>query len=451
MPLKSDPPAAPPPRPLTGGAVMVSASRIVVTAAGATTTVVIARLLGPGGWGSYFVAQSLLLMLTVATGLGIEHGIAYYVGSGNWGARAAFRTSLLMAALLGVVGAGVGLTARVVAPSAFAGLSLWLIAVTVAALPFALARFYVSYIALAVDRYEAYTFMAAVLAIAVLVLAVPGAVLYDLEGAIVATTVANVLVAVGAVVWATGRLKESSAAHGQLRRAISFGVKGWAANALHLVNYRLDLFVLSAVASTVVVGRYSLAVAITSLMWLLPGALADVLFPRVARLTGSDDAATRDFVETKSVRHASLIIGTTAVVLGATLPVLVVGVFGADFRPAVEQALILLPGVSVVGLSSVLAATVVGRGKPIYTLYGAILVTPLTVVLYATFIPWLHANGAALASTISYLLSFVITAWFYRRVTGRNVFPLLVPTRSELDDLWALSGVLRARVGGAHR
>jgi O-antigen/teichoic acid export membrane protein len=431
---------------------MNAGSRITVAAAGALTTIALARVLGPGGWGSYFVAQSLALMLTVAMGLGVEHGIAYYVGSRQWGARAAYSAALKAAAVLGVLGAALGIGARLLAPSAFAELSVWLIAAVVVGLPFGLARFYVSSIGLATDRYEAYTLMTALQALFTAVLAVPAALLFALEGAVVATTLATVTVGLGAALWGRRRLPRDAAAEPrQLRRAVHFGLKGYAANALQLLNYRLDLFILSAVSSRAVVGSYSLAVAVTALMWLLPGALSEVLFPRVAHLSRREDELAREMVETKSLRHATLAVVTTGLVVAAALALLVVPVFGEEFRPAIRLGLILLPGASIVGISSILAATVVGRGKPIYTLYGALVVTPLTVVLYALLIPWLHADGAALASTLSYAGSFLAMAWFYRLVTGRRVLPLLAPTASELSDLRALPGAIRARLARAPR
>jgi O-antigen/teichoic acid export membrane protein len=431
---------------------MGAGSRIAVTAAGAVTTIVLARLLGPAGWGTYFVAQSLFLLLTLLAGLGVEHGIAYYVGARKWGARAAYRAALKVAILAGCAAAALGLGARAIAPSAFAGLSMWLTAAVVVALPFGLVRFYVSYVALAIDRYEAYTLMSALQALLALVFAVPAAVLFGVGGAIVATTLATVAVGVTAALWAERRFPPSHAAEpGQLGRAISFGIKGYAANALQLLNYRLDVFILSAVASTAAVGRYSLAVAMTALIWLLPDALSEVLFPRVARLGRREDEVAREMVETKSLRHASLLVATATVLLAAALMLLVVPVFGEEFRRAVTLGLILLPGAALVGVSSVLAAIIVGRGKPIYTLYGALVVTPLTVLLYALLIPWRQAEGAAIASTLSYLGSFLLALWFYRRITRRPVLPLLVPTRSELHDLLAVPGAIRARLAGARR
>ena len=80
---------------------MTAVGRVGVTAVGALTAVALARLLGPSGWGAFFVAQSLLVLLTVATTLGVEHGIVYYVSSGRWEARFAFGTALKVALATG--------------------------------------------------------------------------------------------------------------------------------------------------------------------------------------------------------------------------------------------------------------------------------------------------------------------------------------------------------------
>src|SRR5207237_4638253 len=133
------------------------------------------------------------------------------------------------------------------------------------------------------------------------------------------------------------------------------------------------------------------------------------------------DHLTREMVETKSLRHVSLIVILTSCTMAVALELLVVPVFGADYEATINLGLILIPGAAATGVSTVLAATVVGRGKPIYSLYGALVTTPLTIAMYATIIPWLHATGAALASTLSYLASFALMAWFYRRVTGRSI------------------------------
>jgi O-antigen/teichoic acid export membrane protein len=439
-----------PPRPLTEGAVVSAASLLWVTLAGGVTTIVLARVLGPRSWGGYAIAVSLIAILTTATSLGFEQGIAYYVGARTWGPRDAFGSAIRLAGVAGLLGVVAGVAARLLVPSAFAGLPVWLTCIAVIAVPFSLALVYTSSIALATDRYEASKSMPALQAALLLAVSIPAAVLFGRTGAVCALTIAAVISALWAIVWALRRLPQAgSTPPGQLRRAISFGIKGYGANTLQLVNYQLDLFILAAVASAAAVGQYALAVSATMLLMLMPRALSSVLYPRVARLSASGDEAAREMAETKSLRHVSLIVGLTTVGMAAALELFVVPIFGAAYQPTINLGLILLPGAAALGIATVFGATIIGRGKPNYSLYGALVTTPLTVLMYATLIPWLHSTGAAIASTVSYFCSFVLFAHFYRRVTGRKVLPLLVPSRSELADLHALTSALVSRV--AHR
>jgi O-antigen/teichoic acid export membrane protein len=419
---------------------------VLIAVAGAATTVLVARLLGPSGSGSYFVAQSMILVLTVMTTIGIEHGITYLVSSRRWAAGDAYRVAAKAAWILGILGAVLGIGLRLLVPSAFAALTVPLIVTAACALPFAVLLLFASSVALAIDRYEAYALFPSLQAVLSFAMVGVGAALFGLSGAVVGLALAIALVGAGSAMWAL-KLPRDHAPNGlrQLRRAMTFGVSGYAGNALQILNYRLDLFVLAAVASRATVGRYSVAVAATSVLWLLPSALADVLLPRVARLTSSQDEAHREMAEVKSLRHVTLIVPATAIGLGVAMELLVVPVYGGDFKPAIDLGLILLPGAALVPSARVLAATLAGRGKPIYPLYSALISTPVTVGLYATLIPGLHATGAALASTLSYATSFVVLSWFYRRVTARPLLFSFIPTRSEIADIWALR---RAVLGG---
>ena len=449
-------PAEPPPsapRPMTSGAVMTAVSRGVAAVAAAATGVFIARLLGAGGAGRYAIAQSLAALLTVATTLGVEHGIAYYVSSGRWAAREAYRSAQRVALVCGLVGGAAGVLARVAIPSAFGGLSLATTAIAAFILPFALSWFYFTFVALAVDDYEAFVLPPALQAGVCLALVVVLGSVFGLAGAVAGLALSHILTAFVSALLAGRVLARApggpAAEPGTLRRAVAFGVKGYAANALQFINYRLDLFILASVATAADVGHYAVAVAATGVMWLLPQAISEVLFPRVAALSATrttEGESLRTMTETKSLRHTTLIVLVTSAVVALAVLFLVVPVYGGAFRQAIELGLILLPGVALLGIASPMASTIVGRGHPGYSLAITLVVTPLTIVLYVLLIPPLHARGAALGSSISYALSAVLVAVFYRRVVGESVLKRLLPTRSELADYRALAGHLRARL-----
>lgn len=444
--MSIEPPPDPPLRPLTGGAAMSAASRGVVAVTGALTTILVARLLGPSGAGAFAVALTLVVMLTTFATLGVEHGVAYYVSSGRWSPREALATVTRLALVTGSAAGLVGLAAQLAVPSAFAGLSTASTALVVAAMPFALAWFYRSYVALAANRYEGYVVPPAVQSVVAMALVLACGLAFGLTGALIALTASHVVAALATLRTVRGLAKGGGDGEGgQLSRAVRFGIKGYAGNSLQLLNVRLDVFVLSAAVGAAAVGQLSVAVAVTGVMWLLPQALSEVVFPRVAALSAGTDTEThREMVETKGVRHTVLVIAGGSVVVVAALLLAVTPVYGEDFSPAIELGLILLPGVALLGIGQVLSSIIVGRGYPQYTLYIALIVTPLTVLGYALLVPALGATGAALVKSASFTLSFVLTIPFYRLATGGVSPRLFVPTREELADLRRLAPQVRA-------
>jgi O-antigen/teichoic acid export membrane protein len=342
-----------------------------------------------------------------------------------------------IAIVAGVIGAGLGVGARLALPEAFAGLTVGETAAAAAALPFWLAFFYTGYVALSIDRYEAFVVPPAVQAVLAFAFGLAGAIAFDLAGAVAGLAIGTAMVGVGTAVWGARRLPATAAPEppGIVKRAMSFGIRGYMANALQFLNYRIDIFILSAAASAAAVGQYAIAVGVTTVLWLLPNALADVLFPRIATLTARDAEEHREMVELKGLRHVVVIAVLVTAVLALALVLLVVPVYGEEFRPAIDVGLILLPGTALIGIANVLGSSLLGRGFPQYGLYTVAITVPLTIVLFATMIPAWEAEGAALASTISYTVTTALTIFFYSRVTGRNVARAMIPTRSEWHDL----------------
>jgi O-antigen/teichoic acid export membrane protein len=423
----------------------MSVAQVVTALTGFLTTIIVARLTGPEGVGAFSVALSILLVLGALASLGLENGIAWSVAAGRWAPRAALRQTQLPAALLGMVGMAIALAARLIAPDAFGGLSVTMTAVAAAGLPFLISWQYSRWLAAAMDRYEAFALPPALVSVLALVLCGVGAVVADVDGVIVGLLGAYVITAAVALVDAIRAVpREAGSQRGRapLREATRFGLQANMANVLQLINFRIDLFVLSAVASGAELGRYATAVSVTSVMFLAPQTLAYIVFPRVAALSaqsGEEAERQRAVVEAKGLRHVSLLTLVSLPVLAVAMAIAVPLLYGREFDQAVVLGLILLPGAALYGIGVVLAFVINGRGFPGYSLRAALISTPPALVLYAVLIPWLDAYGAAIASTVSYALSFVVTAVYYRRATGDRVAPLLVPTREEVADLRALA------------
>jgi O-antigen/teichoic acid export membrane protein len=432
------------PRPVRTGAVLMGVAQLVTAIGGFLTTIVVARVLGADGVAAYTVALSLLQIGSILGSLGLENGVAWAVAAGRWPAREALRQSQAVAVVLGLASMAIALALRLAIPDAFAGLSVGLVAIAAAGLPFIISWQYARWLAIAQDRYEAFVVPPALSTVLALVACGIGAAVGDETGVVVGLLVAYAVTGAVALVDALRAVPrepaEGSRGFARLREATGFGIRANATNALQTLNLRIDLFILSAVASAATLGHYSVAVSVTSVLFLAPQTLAQVVFPRVAALSAGEGGgeAQRAVVEAKSLRHVSLLTLVTLPLVAVAAAIFVPLLYGPEFDEAVVLSLILLPGCALFGIASVLAATINGRGKPGLSLRAALWATPVALVLYAVLIPAFDDVGAAIASTTAYAVNFAFTALYYHRATGDRVMPLLIPTRDELADLRAL-------------
>ena len=433
-------PEQPPPvrRTVGSGAAVTTVASLATTVAGGLLGILMARILGPADMGSYTLASTTLFVLLTVGALGIQTGGTYYIGGRGWPAPEAFPqlqlAALVVGVVIGLVGAGL---AALLSDSLFRQLPLRDLAPVLIALPFALSWTFSLSLALAIDSYELAAALPLISVGSSLVLGAVLAPLIGLVGAISAVAGGQVIAAATAWIWRRRRLGRPPAAwlagaRTRLRRALLFGSQVQFPQALQLVCYRGDLFVLNAVASAATVGHYAVALTLSEVGMVLPRALSAVVLPRVADLDATGEAAHQNMVVTKSVRHTLVLMPVIAIALvigNLLIPI----VFGSAYQEAIGPGLILVPGVVGVGLGSVLAATVIGRGFPRYQIIVAVTVTPPTLLLYGLLIPAFDAYGAAIASTVSYLASLAVTWWGFRRATGLGVGDVL-PRAEDLAD-----------------
>lgn len=423
---------------------MTGVAQVTTAIAGAATGVLVARLLGPAATGQVNVVLSGLLILNAFGSLGVGIGATYYVSKGEWRAADALPQVQLAALVLGLAGGGFGVAAAVLdIGGLFQGVPLTESVLVLLALPFFLSWTFTSSLAVAVGAFAAFSSAFAGQALAVLVLSAALAIPFGVQGAILALGLSHVATASLLLLWARRRFGPAELGwfrntRAKLSRATRFGVKAYTTSALQFLNQRVDLLILNATATTATVGHYAVAISVTSLMFLLPRALSAVLLPRIAALGAlGEGAAHQEAVSAKAVRHILIIVGaSSAVLLVAVL--LIPLIFGSAFRDAVTFGLILLPGSAALGVGNVLWATVTGKGRPEYSLYATLAITPPTVALFLLTIPSAGAVGAATVSTASYFLTALAGLAYFLRVTGVSSLSQLLPTRAELADYGAL-------------
>jgi len=455
---------AKPRRRFSVGIVYTGGSQAIMALAGAAATYVVARSLGPVGTGAYAAASTLLGLLFPLSILGLDFGIAYYVSQRRWSPLDAFADIRLASLSLGLAAALVGIAAWLIVPDAFRGLDFLLVAVVVIALPAALFWGLTGVVALAVGRYAAAAAPAAGCAILTLALTIVLTPTDGVAGAVIAITLGQVATAAAMLIWAQRQRGErewsprdptASRVH-RLLRATRFGFPVYTSQVLQVLNNRLDLFLVIGFAGSAAGGRYGVALSLTVGLLLVPHAVGYVLLPRLAQLEDAVDAeAARRAMESRALRHVVVVNLLAVVAMVLFLTLLVPVVYGSAFEQTTVLGLILVPGTFAMGLAETLGSSLVGRGRTECARRVTFTVTPITLALYIVVIPTLHATGAAVASTVSYTLTFLLWARWYRRYVDPNLAAVMRPSAGALasyrDMLTSAGRALARRVRAKRR
>ncbi len=225
-----------------------------------------------------------------------------------------------------------------------------------------------------------------------------------------------------------------------LKGALAFALPCYAANTAQFLNYKLDVFVVGFFAGTTSVGRYTLAVSLGQLLWLMSNSVASVLLPKIAATNDVDDSVRHT---TQVTRLSLWATGICALALGLLATQAIPMLYGEAFRPSVMALFWLLPGIVVFSIANVLAAYIAGIGKPKLNLVVSGISLLVTIGLDLVLIPKLNIVGASIASTVSYSVSALMLTVFFIRETGASLRQVLLPTSK---DLRLLLSLVRPRV-----
>lgn len=216
---------------------------------------------------------------------------------------------------------------------------------------------------------------------------------------------------------------------GGLREVTRYALPLYLANLAQYLGYRLDIFFVGYLIGVRGVGLYALAVNIAQLLWLVSGAVAQVLLPNIA---ASDDlAAARE----RTARIARIILGLNllfaigiATVGAALFPL----VFGAAFAESVPAIQWLLPGIVAFSVTNVISSYNIGIGKPRRSLWVALVNLATMILLDVILIPAYGIVGASIASTAAYILATFVIISIFIRETGLAPRQVLLMTAADV-------------------
>jgi O-antigen/teichoic acid export membrane protein len=429
--------------PFARAAILTYGTNITVAALSLVNVLIVARALGPEGRGDVTFLITVTMITASLFSFGIQQASINYAAAEPHHRPALATNALIFSLVLGALGAATVALLIVAFPAVGGGESASMQALVLTAIPLMIARTYFSFLAQADYAFHVYNLSWLVGPVANVVvngiMAVTGTISV---GSAVGVWIGGQALGVALTMWYVGT---QLAGFGRpdlwlARRSLRFGAKAHAGNVMLIGNYRLDQWILGSMAGARELGLYSVAVAWAEALFFLPTALAAVLRPDVVRDSASD-AARRAAAVFRVTTVLTIPIAVAMVILA---PFLCVTIFGEEFRGSIDDLRWLVPGGFGIVALKILGSTLTAQGKPMLETAAIGVAFVSTVALDVILIPQFGGSGAAVASSLAYLLGGLVACWIFVRTFQGRALDLVPRIREVLE----LGRAARARLRG---
>lgn len=389
-------------------------ARLSIIILSGITGIVIARVLQPELRGAYYVVVTIAGICIVVAHLSLERAHIYLWAKGE---RAATLTAnaVIVGLVLGSLTAG-GAFVLILAlgPGVIPIQHYGLLAIALAAVPLGVVSLYLNNLVTLQDRIGRVNKASALAAVAQ-------------SGALLALAARHHLtVASVVIIWAVAtalpltvtlnvlRVRPRDFSIGLALSSIAMGARYHLGLAFLYLLWRVDILMLASQVSRAEVGRYTLAVTLAEMVLLFSESLAAVVLPYQAVGTVSD--AARLTARVSGINLLMSVLGLAAVAVSA--PLIVPVVYGQAYAGAIAPLWALIPGVSALAASNGISPYLVRLGRPLLLSGCAAAALGCNIVLNLFFIPLWGITGAALASSVAYILLAALHVRWLKRSGG---------------------------------
>jgi O-antigen/teichoic acid export membrane protein len=413
-------------------------ARLLLAAISVLTGVVVARRLGSAGLGVYAVINLIILYATQFGSFGMPLANTYEISQDKQSLAPIAANSLLFSLVVGSVLAAFTVLLSFVSPHLVGDIPMQLIGFAALSIPFQLMTLLGLNIFVACGLIKHFNWLEIVSQSTVLINAVLIVLVFNagLTTLIALNSLASVAIATLIMTLIIRRIRKSEAAASWrietalFRRMLPYGFKAHLHTVASLLLLRVDLLLVKYFRGAAQAGVYSVASQVGLMLFVLPGVISILVFPRIA----SRKSAEQSDVACAITRHTTLVMFVlclAAVPAVFVLPLL----YGPQFSDVTIQALILLPGVFLISIAAVLSQYFSGIGLPIALPLFWLAALGVNITLNVFFIPAFGPRGAAVASSTSYTLLFLLITIYFCSRTGHGPIELLVIKKSELAQL----------------
>ncbi|GLQ35975.1 hypothetical protein GCM10007939_22590 [Amylibacter marinus] len=413
------------------------------------TILVLAQFLGAEGLGVYSVALLLPSLMALAFNFGLSSANTFYIASGEVTLPHAWAATRDVAG--GIIFVGTlcgGLFIHWFGEVAFPGVPRLVLLMALLTFPVNLLLGVVTGFFLAAGDFRSFNATVLIQPIctfcAIIGLWLWGGV--TLENVFIAVVVSYLLALIFSLKLLTKWTELGTRASGKityLRKAFTYGLKAHLGNIISFLNYRLDLFLVNLFVGPEGAGIYMVAVRLVEQLWMISQAVSTVLFPRLSAMKNDDE--DKGALTALLARMVLWLTGVSAAGLALVASPIISVLFGEEFADGVVVLYLLLPGVVVFSCARTLANDWAARGMVGVNLVLALVAFGVNAIANLLFIPMYGIYGAAIATSMTYVLVFVIRLGLLNKLSDVVWWAPIVLRRQDLSSIRALVSRVRPR------
>jgi O-antigen/teichoic acid export membrane protein len=407
-------------------------SQISTAFFGIIVAILTARFLGPEGSGIYAFLQGLIVVALALGGMGISYANAYFVSKKQYPNSTLFFNSLFIGFVVGVLSIGIIIFLYYFFPELFKAIKPLFILLTALVLPFQLAGNFFLGLLLGMQKIFIYALIPIIVTLSELfafLIFLP--IFPKIETAVyilICTICAAFIIPI--IFFPKDIFSKPKINLPAVVASVKFGIKTQLGYIIQTLDYRLGIFLINFFLNPAAVGIFSISLLTATTLKFFSDSVAIVLFPKVS-------AIENDFESDNLVCRCSRFSFALTLLLALFLTFFSYWVveifFGRAFIDGVMALRILSFGMIFTAVTNILRSYIIGKGFPQYYTLISLVSLFFSALLSFFLIPKLGINGSAIAALISYFVAFLMSLYFYKRISNHplNLKTLLIPTKED--------------------
>jgi O-antigen/teichoic acid export membrane protein len=162
----------------------------------------------------------------------------------------------------------------------------------------------------------------------------------------------------------------------------------------------------------------------------IPDAINTILYPRISK--GSNTAGESENLAARCCRVSFLLLSVFGLLAALLIKPAVFILYGKEYLPLTISFWLLLPGIIFLGAAGPLNQYFMGIGRPITLLWISIIPFVTQIGLGLILIPRLGVIGAAITTTLSFILMSFITMLIFKRFTRISLVNIIFSDKADI-------------------